>query len=29
MSKLDNTVYNKYMNLDTNNFVQAEYVWIG
>ena len=29
MSKLDNTVYNKYMNLYTNNFVQAEYVWIG
>ncbi|KAF0720444.1 Aste57867_321 [Aphanomyces stellatus] len=29
MSKLDRAVYDKYLDLDTGSFIQAEYVWIG
>nr|ABA60428.1 glutamine synthetase [Leptolegnia chapmanii] len=29
MSKLDRAVYDKYMELDTGSFIQAEYVWVG
>ncbi|KDO28084.1 hypothetical protein SPRG_20244 [Saprolegnia parasitica CBS 223.65] len=29
MSKLDRAVYDSYASLDTGNYIQAEYVWIG
>ncbi|OQS00055.1 glutamine synthetase [Thraustotheca clavata] len=29
MSKLDRAVYDKYMELETGSFIQAEYIWVG